>query len=36
MNKDIMVEDFVKLFSTANYEDKILAAMNKEIQQKRA
>lgn len=30
-NKDVMVEEFVKLFKSKEYEEKILAAMNFEI-----
>ena len=30
-NKEVMVEEFVKLFKSKDYEEKILSAMNCEI-----
>ena len=35
MNREVMVEEFISLFKSNDYEDKIIQVLNKEIKEKR-
>ena len=35
LNREVMVEEFISLFKSNDYEDKIISVLNKEIKEKR-